>query len=225
MGLLKQISTAIRLNSANSARLVHEVNTPLTIIRNKISKIDGISPATLKDIVDNIDSLAEFVRKYLQWSETTYAPVTSTELYAIPFEKFVVDLVKDLNPIAGDRIKVVGHTSQNVFANKHELEHLLQNILTNALKYSPVDSFVEIKLEKDWIYISDRGPGIPKHVLERLGEPFNSGVKFKDGKTISSGLGLAWVKAITQKYSWKIDIQSSADGTKVAIKLENNSEA
>lgn len=224
LGLLKQISTAIQLNSANSARLIHEVNTPLTIIRNKISNVGGIPPDVLKDIVEDIDSLAEFVRKYLHWSETTYTPVTSTELYAIPLEKFVIDLVEDFKLISKGRIHIIGHTNQNVFANKHEFEHMLQNIISNALKYSPEDSTVEVRISDNSIEIIDHGPGIPDNVLKRLGEPFNSGAKSKERKVVGSGLGLAWVKAIAQKYSWKLSVTSSSTGTSVLIRLETNNE-
>ncbi len=222
LGLLKQVSTAIRLNSANSARLIHEVNTPLTILRNKVTNLSGTQPEAVKNIVTDIDSLADFVRRYLQWSETSYNPVTSTELYAIPIEKFVTDLVEDLKFISNNRIRVSGHSNQNIFANRHEFEHLLQNILTNAIKYSPIDKPVDIKLDDNTITVSDQGPGIPTHVMEHLGEPFNSGLKTKD--VVGNGLGLAWVKAIVQKYSWKMDIKTTPAGTSFLIIFENNEE-
>ena len=52
----------------------------------------------------------------------------------------------------------------------------------------------------DRVEIIDDGEGLPSHVIDHLGEPFNYGTKGRHG----FGLGLAWVITICRKYGWTL---------------------
>jgi signal transduction histidine kinase len=56
--------------------------------------------------------------------------------------------------------------------------------------------------------IEDRGPGIPRDVAERIGQPFNYGHKGTGG----FGLGLAWVSTICHKYGWTLSFRAANAG-------------
>ena len=111
----------------------------------------------------------------------------------------------------------------SILASPLHLEQLISNIIVNALSYSATANPVLIDIQKDSILISDSGNGIPKDVLERLGEPFNRGVS---GKTNikGHGLGLAWVNSVCRLYSWSLVINSKEMGTDIVIKFPPQTE-
>jgi two-component system sensor histidine kinase QseC len=119
-----------------------------------------------------------------------------------------------MSPISEGRLKIEGEASSVVIANHHDLEHLLQNLVTNALKYSPKDRDVLLNFKEDELTIQDFGPGIPKEVLEKIGSPFNTGAHRSERAT---GLGLAWVHAIANKYDWQVQFVTTPEGTKIHI--------
>lgn len=215
--LLEQIRLAFQMNINHSARLAHEVNTPLTVIKNRLSHLESSRDfSIMKKINDDIDHLADFVHQYLEYSESLNTPQGKTEIYAIKLNTFIEQIEQALKPLAQERIQIQGKTNHTVFANYHDLEHVVQNLITNALKYSPKDKDVILNFKEDRITIQDFGDGIPDSVLNKLGSPFNVGVT-QDGVR-GTGLGLAWIIAISKKYKWKLDFKSQKEhGTEVTL--------
>lgn len=216
--LLTQIRLAFQMNKNHSARLAHEVNTPLSVIKNRLKELEGSEkPMTIVKIHQDIDRLADFVHRYLEYSESLNTPQAKTDIYAIRLNAFADHIEQTLKPLSQNRIKIQKDSKHTIFANHHDLEHLVQNLITNALKYSPEERNVVLNFKDDTITVSDEGGGIPKTVLDKIGMPFNSGPNSRSHK--GTGLGLAWVHAISKKYDWKLDIKSSDRGTRVTIHL------
>lgn len=102
------------------------------------------------------------------------------------------------------------------------LRHILNNLLSNALKYSPIASEVKLKVscQKDNVTfrVSDRGIGIPKADQSRLFETFSRCSNV--GKVPGTGLGLAIVKRCVDLHCGTIEIQSEiGKGTEVRVSL------
>jgi signal transduction histidine kinase len=214
--LLTQIRLAFQMNKNHSARLAHEVNTPLSLIKNRLKELKSENnEETLLKIHEDIDRLADFVHRYLEFSESLNATKVKGDIYAIKLNNFAEHLVQTLEPLSNNRIKITANSQSTVFANHHDLEHVIQNLITNALKYSPMDRDVLLNFQEDVITIQDQGSGIPSSVMERMGAPFNFGSNSRGHK--GTGLGLAWVHAIAKKYDWKLDIQTSSQGTSISI--------
>ncbi len=216
--LMKQIKIAFEMNKNHSARLAHEVNTPLSLIKNRLKQIETSgNQVVVAQLNSDIDRLAQFVQRYLKFSETLNTPAQTTDIYAIKLTPFLKQFEQNMSPIANSRLKVCGDTQAVIFANHHDLEHMLQNLITNALKYSPQDRDVLLNFKEDELVIKDFGGGIPESVLKKVGSPFNIGANQPAIK--GTGLGLAWVQAITNKYHWKIEYRSTPEGTEVSIKF------
>lgn len=102
------------------------------------------------------------------------------------------------------------------------LHHILTNLITNAVKYSPTGSEVELRIEAGEsslvFIISDHGPGISENDQAHLFEPFYRG---RDVGTISgSGLGLAIVQRCVQAHGGSIQIDSQpGEGTRATVRL------
>ncbi len=99
-----------------------------------------------------------------------------------------------------------------VLGSKYNLEEVLSNLISNAIKYSPEGGRVTVsaKQEDEFIElkVSDTGYGIPEEDLERIFEKFYR-VKNEDTRGISgTGLGLAIVKSIVEAHNGTIEVES-----------------
>ena len=111
-----------------------------------------------------------------------------------------------------------------IYIDKPKIDQVLNNIITNAIEYSPDNSTVniEIGVETDCIAVSvsDNGPGIPEDVLATLFQPYTRGRLKKADKGISSGLGLSISKKIIDAHGGEIKgVSQVGNGTTFTFKL------
>ncbi|MBF2008750.1 ATP-binding protein [Chlorogloeopsis fritschii PCC 9212] len=106
--------------------------------------------------------------------------------------------------------------------DEHLLRHILGNLLTNAIKYSPADSKVYFELmgqEKTVIFrIKDQGIGIPQNEQQHLFQPFHRASNV--GTISGTGLGLAIVKKCVEAHGGEISVESEVGmGTTFTVTL------
>lgn len=210
------------------AILTHELKTPLTLLQNFLSEMNlhlnkEKSLDRVKELIHQsrmeISNMVELINNYLQWSVLSSSPSQPQAIYALKVSSVLHKLVHDLNILGHQRIRLEFVEDPTVFVLPEHLQQLFSNLLGNALNYSPENTEVLCLVEKDRILIQDKGPGISKEVLKHLGEPFNRGSSgvLQNMERKSSGLGLAWVHSLCEKYHWKLIIDSSTQGTRVEI--------
>lgn len=100
-----------------------------------------------------------------------------------------------------------------VNADESKLEQVLNNLISNAIKFSPVESVIEIALQTDEggviLSVRDRGAGIAADELETLFNPFVEGGTKASGGEKSSGLGLAIVKKIVEGHGGAVRFETA----------------
>lgn len=221
---LKKLENYTKSFNAQAAILTHELKTPLTILKNYMSEIQLLlkskpneSSELTQHAIKEIDHLTKVINDYLQWSVLSSNPNQPTEIHALKLHEQTKKICGELNCIYEDRISFESKGEEvTVFALPDHLHQLISNLLSNALKYSrdPVTCTVS----DHQLLISDKGPGIPDSVRERMGSPFNRG-PINSQSDIGSGLGLAWINALCEKYQWSLNIESSPSGTQVAVRF------
>jgi signal transduction histidine kinase len=101
---------------------------------------------------------------------------------------------------------------KNIKGNYDEVIRVFDNLISNAIKYSPTNSNILVKLynqdEKVVLEVIDSGEGISEENIPRLTERFFRIDKQRDKKIGGSGLGLAIVKHILQNHNAKLEITS-----------------
>lgn len=99
------------------------------------------------------------------------------------------------------------------------LEAAIENLLLNAIDFSPSGSTLQIELSEAGsevrFSIADQGPGIPDYALSRIYERFYSLPRPETGKK-SSGLGLSLVREVARLHGGKIELQNRKEGGVVA---------
>lgn len=100
----------------------------------------------------------------------------------------------------------------HIVGEKVRLERVLQNLLGNALRYSPKTSTVTIGLTRDdesvVFSVSDQGPGVPEDVRDRLFQKFSQG-RTKSG---SAGLGLYFCRITVERWGGEIGYEPGMQG-------------
>ncbi|MEJ2096785.1 MAG: sensor histidine kinase, partial [Deltaproteobacteria bacterium] len=99
-----------------------------------------------------------------------------------------------------------------VYANRRNMEEVIANLVTNAIKYSPEGGTITLSaaIENDYlcITVADTGWGIPPEDLKHV---FNRFYRVKNDKTrhiTGTGLGLSIVKRIVEAHHGTVDVQS-----------------
>ena len=103
------------------------------------------------------------------------------------------------------------------------MTQVMVNLLDNALKYSPVESSLEIRarIDENWLTIEvlDRGPGIPDHDLKRVFDKFYR-IPVPEGKGGGTGLGLSICRGIVEAHGGIIWAENrSGGGLRIALRL------
>jgi len=88
----------------------------------------------------------------------------------------------------------------------------MDNLISNAIKFSKADDKIEISLDKEdnyaLIHVRDHGLGIPKDLLPHLFERFTKAGRTGVRGEQSTGLGLSIVKQIIERHKGKIKVES-----------------
>ncbi|MEE4450266.1 sensor histidine kinase [Novosphingobium resinovorum] len=226
-----------RIDSVESfaADVAHELKNPLTSLRSALETLERVDQPELrrqllgiaKDDVRRIDFLvteiADASRIDAQISRTTFEPVDMRRL--------VKALVgeRDQRGVNGDspiRIIHEDHEDLIVPGDAARLERVLQNLLDNAVSFSPPGGAIEITLARTGnragIAVADHGPGIPDAARERVFERFHSLRPSREEFGTHSGLGLAIARTIVEGHFGRLvatDRTDGAAGARLAISL------
>lgn len=112
-----------------------------------------------------------------------------------------------------------------VKADRQRINQVLNNLIGNAIKYSPEESTIEIGFvvhKKEVVtFVKDNGEGIPADQVNRIFERFYRVDKSRSREKGGTGLGLAIVKHILEEHRSKIEVSSVyGKGSTFAFKLE-----
>ena len=118
-------------------------------------------------------------------------------------------------------VTITTHIEPNnltVQADRAHLSNILNNLIDNAIKYSPNEAHVEIDASSTAISVTDHGMGIAADKLPHIYDKFYR-VPTGDRHDVKGyGLGLFYVKTMVEKHGWSIDVSSTkGEGTTFTI--------
>jgi len=206
------------------ALVSHEMRTPLTAIQGMTELLAHyeIDPARRKEISTAINGEV----KRLTAMITEYLDITRLESGATPLRKTPakveallerIELL--LQPVAEQRgIRLVLTLSPRlpvVLADVDLLGRAVENLVSNAIKYSPEGTEVTIGAAPDQggiaISVADHGYGIPEPDLTRVFEKFYRVPRVEDADVPGTGLGLALVREIAELHAGTVTVSSQVD--------------
>lgn len=242
--LVKKNVELERLNAQKNRFLgmaAHDLRSPLWVIA-------GFSEALLEELAEDltpqqreiltvIHDSSQFMRHLVE-DLLDVARIESGQLSLRPAPTDVVELAKrnvELNRVLAARkgIEIVTHLpdkTPTLIVDPGKVEQVLNNLISNAVKYSHPDTVVEVALTKDEdrvvLSVRDEGQGIPEGELHHLFQPFGTtSVEATDGER-STGLGLMIVKKIVEGHGGEIWVESAVgEGSTFYVALPVKEEA
>ena len=214
----EEAEQANRLKSAFLANMSHEIRTPLT-------SVIGFSEV-LDDEVEE-ESYARFARLIRQSSVrlkdvlNSVLRLSKLEVGAVDFEPEKLNLANEvqrtvelLQPQAEDKnlsIQMNGPDELTARLDPGATGRILDNLVSNAIKYTPSGGEVEVRLDSDgkWaeLEVDDTGQGISEDLLPNLFEPFVQ-APGEGGRDEGSGLGLAITKRLVEGMGGEIEVET-----------------
>lgn len=227
---------ALELQKSSFIRHIsHELKTPLAAIRegtellydNSVGKLNDEQQEICYIIKDSVNRLQRLIEDLLNFNIV----LDSTSLQ--DSEKIALQPL--LDSVLGDhkldikrkKLEIVQVIEEVViYSNVKQLKVVLDNILSNAIKYSSDHGTISIvneyKNKQLQLSIVDNGPGISQDIIDKVFDAFYQGPAPENIHIKGSGLGLTIVKELLMRLNGEISIQSkdsSDKGTRVQITL------
>ena len=209
------------------ANVSHELKTPLTGIKL-------CTETLLAGAVEEPEHRIRFLEQIANQSERLHMLIldllslarieSGEELFefaAVPVPPMVAACLERHRPKAEARrqsLELAADAPPAVvaWADEEAVEQILDNLLDNALKYTPEGGHVRVGWGEDdgdvWLQVADDGIGIPPSDLPRIFERFYRVDKARSRQMGGTGLGLALVKHLTQAMKGNVQAASRAGG-------------
>jgi two-component system, sensor histidine kinase and response regulator len=204
----KTISNLLEQQDFFLKKIIHEMNTPLSIINLNIDNLE--SNMGYKEEFETIKASAKSLSSiyndlyYLSKKEKRVSELTNINL--VRFLSSRLAFFDEMANVKNIDISLDIHEEFDIYMDSYELERVIDNTLSNAIKYSFEDSNIDIILEKkeDIYRLEIKNEGIEIADTKAI---FNAYYQQKN-KNIGFGLGLSIVKEICDKYEIEIRVSS-----------------
>ena len=204
-----------------SAALAHELRTPIAILRGE-AELELAHPLSgddrrerLVSQVDEYDRLTRLINQILTLARAESGEITLS-MEPVGLSGLASKVAEEIEAVAGARnITLTCDVEPNVTvaADAGWLERLLLILLDNAIKYTPDNGRVSVRVSRAGAHalltVSDTGVGIPPEVLPRLFDRFYRAESARSRHTSGAGLGLALAKWIADRHGATIEVSST----------------
>lgn len=220
---LKPMRESIQMLDRFIKDTTHELNTPIAAILSNIQMInkDNIDEKLAKKI-NRIEIGAKTISNI--YEDLTFVSLNNhiiSNNEKLNFSQILNQRVDFFKSIANSKkIDFILDIKENVFivCDIKKLSKLIDNILSNAIKYNKFQGFIKVTLKDKILIIEDSGKGMSKDNLSNL---FTRYKRF-DKSVGGFGIGLNIVSLIAKEYDLKIDVISKIDvGTRIKIRWQN----
>lgn len=220
---LTEIKKNERIKREFVAAVSHELRTPLTSIHGSLSLLVG---KTFGDMPSQQFKLLQLAYRNCERLMALVNDILDVEKIAsgkLRLQKQALDLI----PLIKQALEQITHYADSmhihfalvtrsqsawVLADSHRTLQVLANLLSNSIKFSPVDGLVEIRVigsEKYWrVEIQDQGQGIPYEFRERVFARFAQAEGGDNRRQAGAGLGLSISKDLIELMAGEIGFES-----------------
>lgn len=217
------------------ANASHELKTPITAIRGLSETMladEGMSVTDLRSFTGRIHAqslrLSHLVSDLMTLSRLESMQKDSDAMEALDLTRLVEQAVAELLPAAESRGQSLEaglpEMKVCVAGDRHQLIQMLDNLIDNAIKYTPDKGHIKVSLvqEGGWaeLQVRDDGVGILPQYQKRIFERFYRVDKVRSQSLGGTGLGLSIVKNIVDRHRGEIILRSQpGNGSQFIIRL------
>ncbi|MBN9654399.1 cell wall metabolism sensor histidine kinase WalK [Halobacillus sp. GSS1] len=211
----------------------HELRTPLTTMRSYIEALnDGawqdpnIAPRFLDVTQNETDRMIRLVNDLLQLTKMDHKE-TSLMKERVEFVSFFDHIIDRFEMNKNEKVELVRNLSNKnmyVWMDKDKITQVLDNIISNAIKYSPEGGSIRFNAystkKQLRVSITDEGIGMPPDTVDKIFDRFYRVDKSRAREMGGTGLGLAIAREMIEAHHGKIWAESrEGKGTTVHFTL------
>jgi two-component system phosphate regulon sensor histidine kinase PhoR len=237
--LIFQIATILRQKKLSEMRegfvgtMIHELRRPVQTLKtfvaflaNKEMRADEpLSEQVAQDAMFELDKLTAYLNKLKDMlrADTETSPLRITDFDLRELSEQVIRLTprpagKELSLTASYALGA----SERITGDPVHIANILDNLIENALKYSGASVRIEVSLSRRerevCLSVADNGIGIPVGEQGRVFDKFYRGSNLPDKAIPGIGLGLSYVKLITEAHGGRVALSSRmGEGTTVTL--------
>lgn len=204
----------------------HDLRTPLTSIRVRAEALnDGIVEDSIsrqrfyRGILADVMALDSLIDDLLELAQLDSRGL-QLEMELLSLGDLLSDSLDRFQPIASQKnislLATIDPDVDPIYANATKIGRVLDNLLSNALRYTGQGGAIMIKatrvVQGVQVVVEDDGPGFDEADIPRLFEQFYRGEQARSRATGGAGLGLAIAKGIVEAHHGQIWAENVADG-------------
>jgi two-component system OmpR family sensor kinase len=211
-------------------RLDHELKNPLTAIRAALANVEHEGAATAGEALSSVSSQANRIIQLLgDLRKLADLETREIEMEAVDLPDLLHEVEEAVSAIAEARERVIRMNVPLapwplplIDGDRDLLFIALQNLVSNAVKFSGLNDTVEVRASEDgsWLLleVADTGTGIPDDEIEEVWQELARG---RAARSLpGTGIGLALVRVVVARHGGRVSIRSrEGQGTVVTIRL------
>jgi signal transduction histidine kinase len=211
--LSRQLKTDFDTQRLMLATVSHDLRTPLTRLRMRLSELEGHPVA--RGAIDDVRQMDELIESLLALFRPTPASVGGSDRR---FDAFaLVQAIVDDLPHRGPRV-TLGGTPASTPCQPAAFRRMVENLIENAIRHGGEHGSVDIEVTCGpatvCIAVMDRGPGLSTEQLAAAGTPFLrwAGAENDDGRRAGLGLGLYITRALAEREGGRVELAARPGG-------------
>ncbi|MCW2277194.1 PAS domain-containing sensor histidine kinase [Heliophilum fasciatum] len=197
-----------------AAGIGHEIRNPMTTVRGYLQMLSvrpeyGMHQRIFTTMIGELDRANQILCEFLSMARQPDGAHIDTDLREVIDS--LVPLMQATALMQNKQIVTKLHDVAAIQGDPKEVRQLLLNLVQNGLDAMEAGGVLTITLKQEHnqtlLSVADQGPGIPAHILERIGTPFLT------TKENGVGIGLTICYGIAARHQATIDVSSSPRGT------------
>ena len=210
----------------------HELKTPLTALKEGVALLGEEVPGPLVDsqreVVDilrhNVAALQRQIESLLSLNAAAFA-ARQLNPAAVPVDRLLAEAAQRRELHAqGRQVQVVVEApSQSATLDAEQLGVVLDNLLSNAIDFSPPGGEVRLRAERldhGWRFdCLDQGPGVAEEDRQRIFDPFVQGRRAAPAPRQGSGVGLSIVRELVRAMGGRVELLAAERGAHFQVDI------
>ena len=222
---MQKLDTSLTLERRFADLAAHQLRTPQAGIKLLLQMLENATDEEerrqlMKDLVASNERAMHLIAQLLHLARVSHQPL---RLEMVNLYEIAAASLADVGVILGNRgfdVELVGNDVAQVKADRLLLRLLIDNLIDNAVKYSPDGGEIRMEIAPagdDWrLTIDDRGPGIPEDQREAVFLKFHQASATYQG---GAGLGLSIVAEIAKRLNIQIGLSTPSWGHGLRVEL------
>lgn len=223
---------ALRARDDLVSSVSHELRTPMTSVLGFVElslEHSDLPPAVRRNLEimeRNGERMLQLIASILESARHAEGPL-DLDIGDADLGEIVLESIESLRPRSDERqitVRVTVAEHVVVKADAFRMRQVVDNILSNAIKYNRTGGDVTIGVTADadsaWVVVRDTGIGVPQAELSKIFDRFYRSEKVRHGSVHGSGLGLSIARDFVERQGGRLSVDSEeGSGTTVIVTL------